>query len=48
MPKQLKNLDLPVDYLSGEYRALYRSDPNWFRYNGNGRPGAPGSHYYSK
>lgn len=45
--KNLKNLDLPVDYLGADYRALYRSDPNWFRYNGNG-PGAPDSYYYSK
>lgn len=42
--RQIDDLDLPYDYLSGEYRALYRSHPNWFR-DQSVDPGAPGSYY---
>jgi len=37
--------DLPIDYLSGDYRQLYRTNPQWFHnHYGQGQ----GQTYYSK
>lgn len=37
--------NLPVDYLSGKYRQLYRTNPHWFH---NHYEQGQGETYYSK